>query len=266
MYFIQLNMIPILYSLFWFFINIIHFSNAKQIEVNDYSSFEKELNNCKSKNNLDFIVKKNITIPYQLKFECNKNTIINISGIDDNTYINQNFHDEQGPHEQDIFNNYMINLSNIGSLNLKKININGNVYVEKGGNIEFKNFIMKGDTFLSNIKNEIIIDNIKFETNNEITNGNNMVYINESKVTISNCIFESTANIEQVIYLNKCDNIDFDNLKINGSFDKKIKPPSKIHKSLRFNTCTGNIKNMEIFNFRDTCEDGYYGLVHYFKK
>ncbi|ORX44651.1 hypothetical protein BCR36DRAFT_124411 [Piromyces finnis] len=255
MYFIQFNLIQIIYFLLWFNKKVIHYSYAKQIEINDYDTFEKELNNCNLNNNLDFIIKNNITIPRQINIACNKNVIINITGSSDEIYINQDFHNEFNNEDEDNLSNYMINLSEIKELNIKDVIINGNIYVSDGKNIELKNIIVVGDVFFNNISMDLIIDNVYFDANNEITNGY-MLKVYNSKSKISNCIFSTSINISLVIYMKKCKNFEFSNIKINGSLNKMM-TISEIHRSLLFYSSSGEIKNTKIYNFGDSFYKGY---------
>ncbi|OUM66786.1 hypothetical protein PIROE2DRAFT_5882 [Piromyces sp. E2] len=241
MYLIKLKLIPILYSLSWIFKYLIYYSNAKYIEINDFDTFEKNLNNCKSNGNLDFLVKKNITVVRQIELKCNKNASVNIMGSDNHIFINQNF-------KKESVKNYMINILDIGGLYIQNVNINGNINIEEGENIKLKNITMMGDTSLKNINKEVTIDNVHFKINNEVTDGHAITFYKTKTSFISNCIFDTSTKVNQVIQVEDCNNIKFYNIKMNGSLNKMTTQPI-LHRAIAIRSSNCELKNVEMHSF-----------------
>jgi len=265
MIFLHYISIYLLHNILW-----IIFINAKEtVNISNSKIFEEELKNCEKYEDVEFLIKTNLTITHPIEVSCNNNTNIHITSSNKKIYINKNF-----PHlnntdtlNQNVNPNLMINLSNAKEIKIENIGINGNIGIFEAEIVMISSIDILGDIILNKVKNEFLIQNTHFKPNNEITNNGYIITLRESSNgIISNITFDADVSTKQAISIYDCNDLIVKDSRFNGSLDKMKDIPNSHRVFSIYNSNRIELNNLQIQKFGDIDSYGYNNNNNYYNK
>jgi len=247
------NSIPSLFYHLLLLLSTTHIINAYSVIIEDFESFENELKNSKTYNEVELIIAKNITIDHKIEIKSNKNVNISIIGASSNIYIDWNVYNKEIIDSDDYDT---LKIYDANKVILENISIIGNVYFMNINNVIVNSYFSNG--YMNIYYCDLSINDSIFKVSND--RALNVLVLNDSSGSIKNTIINASPKIKIAVDINRS-KFTFNHVIIKGSFDKLEKLPI-YHRALNLYSSNVQLNDIEIDNFGDISPNG---LVFYLR-